>query len=38
MPIDLSGLQIFNDAIQNNRNLSGGTRIECETLASHKAA
>ena len=30
MPIDLSGLQIFNDAIQNNRNLSGGTRIECE--------
>ena len=30
MPIDLSGLQIFNDAIQNNRNLSGGTRIECD--------
>lgn len=30
MTIDLSGLQIFNNAIQNNPNLSGSTRIECE--------
>ena len=31
MTIDLSGLQIFNDAILNNRDLGGGARVQCES-------
>ena len=30
MAIDLSGLKIFNDAITNNANLSGNTRLQCD--------
>lgn len=30
MAIDLTKLQIFNDAIMRNTNLSGSTRIQCE--------
>ena len=30
MAIDLSGLKIFNDAITNNVNLSGSTRLQCD--------